>query len=507
MDRALNDQQQARINKVQTLRERGVEAFAPVFHRSHTSQDLKHERNQLLENDTPVSYAGRVVRFNRKGKIAFIHVKDGYGRMQSVLSQSEIGPESYDILKLTDLGDWVGIQGRMFVTNSGEYSLRATSFALLSKALRPLPIPKEKIENDQTKVVYDLLQDTETRYRQRYIDLAVNDSVREIFQKRSAIVQGIRRYLEDLGYMEVETPVLQPLYGGANARPFETHHHAQNLKMYLRISNELYLKRCIIGGFEKVYEFARDFRNEGVDRTHNPEFTVLEFYETYADYTVMMERVEALVLAAAAAVCSGTSVSWQGHSIELASPWKRVRFYDAIQSYTDIDPQQITLDRLLERCGHQVSHPASHPNGQPSRGELLIDVFEREVAPALIQPHIVYDFPKESSPLCRPHRTDSELIEQFELYIGGVEMCTAYSELIDAQHQRQAFSTQADSGRAKGEEHPVDEDFLLSLECGMPPTGGVGVGIDRLVMLLTGAVSIRDVLLFPLMKPGISQRP
>lgn len=492
------DQERARLSKLQQLCDLGIEAYPPAFERSHTSVDLLEERTKLLDSGDTVSYAGRIVRFNRKGKIAFIHVKDSFSRIQAVLSESEIGAGPYQILKLSDLGDWVGITGSMFTTNSGEFSIRATSFSMLSKATRPMPIPKEKIADGQTTEIFDLMQDKELRYRQRYIDLTINDEVRTVFQKRSRIIQAIRAYLDGLGYMEVETPVLQPIYGGANARPFETHHKAQNLKMYLRISNELYLKRCIIGGFEKVFEFARDFRNEGVDRTHNPEFTLLEFYEAYADYQVMMDRVEELVLSAVRSVSPTTTIDWQDHSIDYKSPWRRIRFYDALRQYTGIDVEHVDTDRLLERKGID-----SGSSNHESRGKLLLDMFEQEVAPHLIQPCIVYDFPKEASPLCRPHRSDSDLIEQFEVYIGGMEITNAYSELIDPLAQRYAFEQQAEMGRGKDDEHhPVDEDFLHALESGMPPTGGVGIGIDRLVMLLTGMTNIRDVLLFPLMKPA-----
>lgn len=519
MDFSTSDQQRARINKLTELRNLDIDPYPPEFNRTHSSEDLIRSRTELLDKNEKVTYAGRVVRINRKGKIAFVHLKDEHGRIQAVLSKSET--DGYTLLRFVDLGDWLGVEGSMFLTNSGEYSVRASAFTLLSKAMRPLPIPKEKLAEDSEKQVFDLLRDTETRYRQRYVDLAVNDDVRAVFRQRSAIVAAMRRYLDSLGYLEVETPVLQPVYGGANARPFKTHHFAQNMPVYLRISNELYLKRCIIGGFEKVYEFARDFRNEGIDRTHNPEFTILEFYEAYADYRVMMDRIEELVISAAESVVPDLTVSVQGERIDLKSPWIRISMYDSIREYVGVDPVAATVDELIGIVDSENTGPGgsdlagteteTEPETEPeeanpswTRGELLIELFERKVAPRLIQPHIIYDYPKEASPLCRPHRSDPELVEQFELYIAGVELCTAYTELIDPQMQRDAFERQAESGRGKdSERHPVDEDFIFVLESGMPPTGGVGIGIDRLVMLLTGSASVRDVLLFPLMKPDV----
>jgi lysyl-tRNA synthetase, class II len=496
-----NDQQAARRAKVTAMRELGVEPYQAEFERSHTSPELLSCKDHLLSNESMISYAGRIVRSNRKGKLAFMHLKDGWGRVQAVMSQSVVGEDSYAIVKSADLGDWVGVEGSMFVTHSGEYSIKVESFRMLTKALRPLPIPKEKLNEEGKTIAFDALTDTETRYRQRYVDLALNDRVRDVFRRRSMMIQSIRAFLQSLGYLEVETPTLQPIYGGANARPFVTHHHAHGMELFLRISNELYLKRCIIGGLEKVYEFARDFRNEGVDKTHSPEFTLLEFYEAYADYYVMMNRVEEIVVGAAEALGTGPTIEWDGKSINLARPWKRLRFHEAIDLYADLDVSSLDPGELKRLCDQKsIEVP---PDG--SRGQILIELFEQLVVSHLVDPHIIYDYPLESSPLCRKHRTHPELIEQFEVYIGGMEVCNAYSELVDPDQQREAFEQQAGFGRGKiAEAQPVDEDFLYALESGMPPTGGAGIGIDRLAMLLTNSNTIKDVLLFPLMKPVVS---
>ncbi len=443
MNRDLNDQQLARREKASNMRNLGVEPFQPKFSRSHTSGKLMVEKENLLLVGSEISYAGRVVRLNRKGKLAFMHLKDEWGRVQAVMGRSEVGAESYEIVKSVDLGDWVGVRGSMFMTHSGEYSIKVILFQMLSKALRPLPIPKEKLIDNGQKITFDPLSDTETRYRQRYLDLALNDQVRNIFRRRSAIVRSIRSFLDSLEFLEVETPILQPIYGGANARPFVTRHHAQGMELYLRVSNELYLKRCIIGGFERVYEFARDFRNEGIDRTHNPEFTLLEIYEAYADYYAMMDRVEQMVVHAAISTGAGTKIEWDGRTIDVGRPWRRIQFLEAIATYTGIDASRLDLHGLRRMCSHQ----GYEVDPYDGRGETLIGLFEQAVVPNLIQPHIVYDFPKESSPLCRRHRSNGEFIEQFELYIGGMEICNAYSELIDPVQQRDAFEQQAHSGR------------------------------------------------------------
>jgi lysyl-tRNA synthetase, class II len=521
VNREMNDQQRARLLKLAELRNLGIEPYLHGFKVTHSSRELCAQRESLLKDRTSVSYAGRIVRYNRKGRICFMHIKDAWGRIQAVLSISTVGEECYETVKNADLGDWIGVTGSMFVTKTGEYSIEADGLWILSKTLRPLPVPKERSTGTETEV-FDAFTDTETRYRQRYLDLTLNDEVRKVFRDRATVIRSIRSYLDSAGYLEVETPVLQPIYGGANARPFITHHNALDLDLYLRISNELYLKRCIIGGLERVYEFAKDFRNEGVDKTHNPEFTLLEFYKAYADYSDMMSRVEEMISRACTAVHGTSQFTWQDVKIDCTAPWNRIRFLDAIRTYSripesllrlpaaaEMDPTEGTgeLERYCRDNEYPVEDGASH-------GRLLLEIFEQEAAPRLIQPHIVFDFPSESSPLCRRHRTEAGLIEQFEVYIGGMEVGNAYSELIDPTVQRDLLEEQAKGIRGNAgtppdaaagvrgdESHPVDHEFLTALEYGMPPTGGAGIGIDRLVMLLTDTNSIRDVLLFPLMKP------
>ena len=494
----LGDQQAARIAKIQRLKTMGAFPFPTKYAKTHSASELIAEREQLLKGVESVVFAGRVIRANRKGKLTFMHLKDSGERMQIVISRAIVGETDYELVSLTDLGDWVGVNGTMFETHTGEYSVRVSKYCLLSKALRPLPIPKIKDSTDGETVEFDRFKNKEARYRQRYIDLTLNNDVRNAFLMRSAITKAIRAYLDNLGYLEIETPTLQPVYGGATARPFVTRHYTQDMDLYLRISNELYLKRCIIGGIDRVYEFARDFRNEGIDRTHYPEFTLLEFYETYADYRIMMGRVEGLVAAACGSARQKMHINIQGQDIDISPPWRRITFFECIRDYLHIDLESLSsgeLDQFSKDLGLDLGTSLS-------RGETFIAIFERFVAPKLIMPTIVYDFPEESSPLCRPHPDKPELIEQFEVYMAGIELCNAYSELTDPVLQRERLERQMQSDRREGNGliH-IDEDFLFALESGMPPTGGVGIGIDRLVMLLTDSPSIRDVILFPLMKP------
>ncbi|MGL1936669.1 MAG: lysine--tRNA ligase [Fibrobacterales bacterium] len=493
-----NDQVEARLVKLEKYREMGVNPYPYKFDMSHSSKQLFDERESLNDSETVVSFAGRVVRYNRKGKMCFMHLKDQFGRMQVVAAKNLVGEENYEVVKLFDIGDWVGVEGTLFTTQKGEYSVKATNMQILSKAVRPLPIPKEKRNEDGTVTVFDEFKDVETRYRQRYIDLTLNDSVREVFFKRTKIVQSIRDYLIGFNYMEVETPVLQSIYGGANARPFTTHHNAAGLELYMRVSNELYLKRCIVGGLERVFEFAKDFRNEGMDKTHNPEFTLLEFYEAYADYNDMMVHFETIYEKACIAANGTTKINFQGQEIDVKAPWPRLTCYEAIEKFADIKVEALSDDELKgEIDKHEI-----HMDGEFSRGRAILALFEELCEDKLIQPHFIIDFPKESTPLCKVHRSNPDLVEQFEPYINGWEVGNAYSELNDPIKQREAFEDQVERGRGgEDETHPLDENFLHSIESGMPPTGGVGIGIDRMVMLLTDSPTIRDVLLFPLMKP------
>jgi lysyl-tRNA synthetase class 2 len=492
-----NDQVEARLEKLGKLREMGINPYPYRFPLTHDSAALAANREALLASGDEVAFAGRIVRYNLKGKLAFAHLKDGSGRQQAMFTLDGVGAQGFELVKMLDIGDWIGVRGPMFITKAGEYTVQAKSVELLSKAVRPLPIPKEKIENGQ-KIIFDEFKDLETRYRQRYVDLTLNDGVRETFKKRSRIIQSVRDYLLSKDYLEVETPVLQAIYGGANARPFSTHHNALDIDLFLRVSNELYLKRCITGGFPRVFEFAKNFRNEGIDRTHNPEFTLLEFYQAYADYRDMMVHFENIYAGAARAANGTTVISYQGRSIDLAPPWPRLTVKDAIRKYAQLDVDRMSDDELKA----ELAKAGAELDGQYLRGLAIQALFEARCEEHLIDPVFIIDMPKETTPLCKVHRSDPSLVERFEPYINGWEVGNAYSELNDPLVQRSLLEEQVERGRGgEDETHPLDEDFLRTLEYGMPPTGGVGIGIDRMVMLLTDSATIKDVLLFPLMKP------
>lgn len=492
-----NDQVQARLNKLERFSEMNIDAYPHQFVRTHDSKKLWEQKEILLKSGETVSFAGRVTRYNRKGKMCFMHLKDRFGRLQ-VVCAANILDEAYEIVKMIDLGDFVGVSGTMMETQSGEYSVKAESVKMLSKAVRPLPVPKEKIDETGNKTVFHEFKDIDTRYRQRYVDMSLNDEVKDVFLKRSKIMQAIREYLLGKGFIEVETPSLQPIYGGANARPFTTHHNAADMTLYLRVAPELYLKRCIVGGMEKVFEFSKNFRNEGMDRTHSPEFTGLEFYEAYADYNDMMVHFENIYEQACLAANGTTSVEYQGRTIDFKTPWPRLSLYEALEKYAGLQVKDMSdeaIQILLEQKNEKM-------DGVWSRGRAVLKLFEILVEDQLIQPVIIKDMPKESTPLCKAHREDPDLIEQFEPYANGWELGNAYTELNHPLRQRELLEEQVSRGRGgEGETHPMDESFLHAIESGMPPTGGVGFGIDRMVMLLTNQPTIRDVQLFPLMKP------
>lgn len=493
-----NDQIQARLDKLEKIREQGINPYPYKYEVSHSSKELLETKDSLLESEETISYAGRVNRYNRKGKMLFMHIKDRYGRLQVLVAKNEIGEEAYELAKMIDIGDWVGVRGPMFVTRTGEYSVHVKEIQLLSKAVRPLPIPKEKTDENGNKVIFDQFSDMESRYRFRATDLSLNDEVREVFYKRSAIISSVRQYLLENNFLEVETPALQAIYGGANARPFTTHHNAADIDLYLRVSNELYLKRCIAGGFERVFEFSTNFRNEGMDRTHNPEFTLLEFYQAYADYNDMMIHFENIYEKACLAANGTTKVSYQGQEIDFKTPWPRLTMYQALKEFASLDVENMNSEELQAELKKQEIEL----DGAYSDGRAVLALFEELVEDKLIQPHFIIDFPRESTPLCKLHRSNPELVEQFEPYINGWEVGNAYSELNDPLLQREMLEEQVERGRGGEQEtHPVDENFLNAVEIGMPPTGGCGIGIDRMVMLLTDSSTIRDVILFPLMKP------
>jgi lysyl-tRNA synthetase class 2 len=426
------------------------------------------------------------------GKASFTHIMDGAGRIQAYIRRDDIGEDQYNHFKLLDIGDFIGIEGYVFTTKMGEISIHADKITVLAKSIRPLPVVKEK--DGET---FDAFSDKEQRYRNRHLDLIVNPEVRETFIKRTKIINAIRSYLDGRDFLEVETPVLQPLYGGANARPFVTHHNSLDQTFYLRIADELYLKRLIIGGFEKVYEIGKDFRNEGMDRSHNPEFTMLEYYEAYADYTDTMALIEDMIQTVAKGV-DATQITWGDMEIDLSKPFAKKPYFELLKEATGRDLSKASLEELKTIFDELKIEIPANVNVPQMLGTLMDDLVE----PSLIQPTFVIDYPKEVSPLAKLHRNgDESLVERFELIIGGAEFANSFSELNDPIDQRQRLEAQAALREAGDEEaQPVDENFLQAMECGMPPTGGVGLGVDRLVMLLTGNRWIRDVLLFPALR-------
>ena len=483
---SLQDLMAQRRAKLAQWRALGCEPYAYRYEVTHHAADLLARGEAVTaEPGERVRLAGRVMTVRGHGKAGFAHLLDGSGRIQLYFRSDALG-EQFRRYELVDVGDWLGVEGRLFRTRTGEITVRVESLELLAKAIRPLP---EKWHG---------LQDPETRFRQRYADLFVNLEVREVFRRRARLTARMRRFLDGRGFLEVETPVLQPLYGGAFARPFITHHHALDVDLYLRISNELYLKRLIVGGLERVYEFSRDFRNEGLDRTHNPEFTLLEYYQAFADAGEMMEVTEALVCDALADACGTLQLTYHGRPVDFTPPWPRLSMPRAVgeragEPVDGLDPG--VLARLCARHG-------LHPRPGTGPGGMLDELFSALVQPHLERATFVTDHPVETSPLARASRRDAGLVERFEVFAAGMELANAFSEQNDPGAQRRAFEAQA-AARERGDEEAqvLDEDYLRALEYGMPPTGGVGIGVDRLVMLATDARSIRDVLLFPQLRP------
>lgn len=492
----LNELMRRRKEELEELRKLGIDPYPYSFDRTHYSREIVESFKDGNPPQT-VSIAGRIMAIRRMGKASFSHIQDSKGRIQIYLRKDDLGP-IYDAFRLMDIGDIIGVTGFVFRTKLGEVSVHAEKLVLLSKSLRPLPIVKEKVDEQGNKVVYDPFADKELRYRQRYIDLVVNPEVRGVFAKRTKIITSFRKFLDERGYLEVETPTLQPIYGGASARPFVTHHNTLDIDLYLRIADELYLKRLIVGGYDGVYEFSKDFRNEGMDKAHNPEFTMLELYVAYKDYEWMMRLVEEMILRVTLDVNGSAKVRFGENEIDFTPPWKRSGMLDLIKEYTGRDVGKKPEDQLM-KIARELDVEVQPAFGV---GKIIEEIFKERVEPYLVQPTFVIDYPRETSPLAKKHRTKEGLVERFELLANGMELCNAFSELNDPLDQRARFEDQLRL-RSRGDEEAqvLDSDFLRALEYGMPPTAGLGVGIDRLTMLLTNQSSIRDVIFFPLMKP------
>lgn len=487
-----------REEELYELEKNGINAFPYSFDKTHNS----HEIISTFDDEKPqdhnnVAIAGRIMAMRKMGKATFIHILDQQGRIQIYVRKDEV-PEFYENLKYLDIGDIIGVKGYVFRTRTGEVTVRGREAVLLTKSLKPLPIAKEEVDDEGNKKVYDAFADVEQRYRKRYIDLIVNSEVRDVFLKRSKLISSMRRYFDDKGWMEVETPILQPLYGGASARPFTTHHNTLDTQLYMRIALELYLKRLIVGGFEGVYEISKNFRNEGMDRMHNPEFTMMEIYVAYKDYNWLMDMTEDLIVHLAQEVNGHLDVKLGDKTIKLEKPFKRRKMFDLFREYTGMDLKDKTKEELVAAA--DKLHIELEPGA--SSMKILDEIFSEKVEPNLIEPTFVIDYPIEMSPLAKKHREEEGLVERFELFINGGEMANAFSELNDPRDQRERFEEQVKNREAGDDEAmAMDEDFLNALEIGMPPTAGLGIGIDRLVMFLTGQKSIRDVLFFPQMRP------
>lgn len=496
----LNELQVIRRQSLEEIKKAGIDPFpAELFEVNATASEIltNYENNKLDYKN--VSIAGRLMTRRIMGKASFAVLQDSTSKIQIYLNRDEICPGEDKVLyndlfkKWLDIGDIIGVKGYVFTTQTGEISIHVTEFKLLSKCLNPLPLPKEK-----DGVIYDAFTDPELRHRMRYVDLIVNPQIKETFIKRTKLIQSLRNTFNNKGYMEVETPVLQPIHGGAAARPFATHHNALDIPLYLRIANELYLKRLIVGGFEGVYEFSKNFRNEGIDRTHNPEFTAMEIYVAYKDYEWMMDFTEEMIEKAALDVNGTTDATMGDHTIHFSRPFKRVTMYDAIKEHTGFDISSMSEEEIREVCKKlNIEIDASM-----GKGKLIDEIFGEKCEKNYIQPTFIIDYPIEMSPLTKKHRSKEGLVERFELFVNGKEIANAYSELNDPIEQRERFEEQARlAGRGDDEAMPIDEDFLRALEFAMPPTAGLGIGIDRLTMLLTNQASIQEVLFFPQMRP------
>lgn len=487
----LSEQEGLRREKLFELQREGKNPFDVYrVERTHTTSQIRDEYDQLEGKE--VSIAGRLLSKRGQGKVIFADVYDRDGKMQLFIKLDNVGEEELKFFKTLDLGDWLAVKGAPFTTKTGEVSIQVTEFELISKSVKPLP---DKWHG---------LKDPDLRYRRREVDIISNPEVKETFLKRSRIISGIRRFLDERGYLEVETPVLSSIAGGAAARPFTTHHNSLDIDMYLRIATELYLKRLIVAGFEKVYDMGKNFRNEGIDYKHNPEFTMIELYEAFADYTDMMKLAEDMISAVAQKVTGSMVISYQGTTIDLAPPWRRVSMADLVKEHAGVDFSKIRTHEEAQTIAleHRLDEDMKKDLKNYTKGEILNLLFEKYAEKKLIQPTFVTDYPVEISPLTKVKRGNPELTERFEGFINASEICNAYSELNDPLVQRQRFEQQArERDLGDDEAYVIDEEFMSALETGMPPTGGMGIGVDRIIMFLTDSASIRDVILFPTMKP------
>ncbi len=499
MSETYTNLEKIRLEKLERLRAQGIEPYPTRAKRTHNNaqaiQAFEAAEADASSEAVTVTLVGRLRSMRPMGKIVFAHIEDGYARLQLFLRANDVGQEALDLFaRELDLGDFVQANGEMFRTRTGEISLRVSEYKLLAKSVTPLPAAKDEVVDGQV-VRHATFTDPETRYRQRYADLAINPDVRQIFRTRAAVVRSLREFLDARDFIEVETPVLQPIYGGAAARPFITHHNQLKQDLYLRISFELYLKRLLVGGLERVYEIGRDFRNEGVDRTHNPEFTMLEFYWAYADYEQVMNLTEEMVIHVADRVLGKRTITYNGQEINLDRPWPRIEMRQGLINVTGIDindfPTAEVLGAEMKRRGMQVAPEAP-------RGKLVDALLGDYLEPSLIQPAFIYNYPRDISPLAKSMSGNPQLVERFEGFVAGFELCNAFTELNDPLDQEARFLEMGRDYKAEDEErHPMDEDYLRAMRYGMPPNGGFGMGIDRLAMLFTGSQNIREVILFP----------
>ena len=505
---SLSEQEEQRRKSREEIIDLGIDPYpSETFDINTNSQEIQDDFDEKKKNFQDVSISGRIMSRRVMGSASFAEIQDSKGKIQIYIRRDDIceGDDKtlYNTIfkKKLDLGDIIGISGYVFKTQMGETTIHVTSLKVLSKSVRPLPVVKETTDEEGDSTKYDVFSNKELKYRRRYIDLIVNPESREIFRKRSAIINEIRNVLNENNFLEVETPILQPIYGGASARPFKTHHNTLDIPLYLRIANELYLKRLIVGGFDGVYEFAKDFRNEGMSRFHNPEFTQCEFYVAYKDYVWMMDFIEDMFKRIVKKVCGSTKVNCGENKIDFEKRWERYSMYEAIEKFTSVDVSEMDEDSIRKVC-KDMNVKVDKSMG---RGKLIDEIFGEKCEPNLIQPTYITDYPIEMSPLAKKHRDKDGLVERFELICNGKEICNAFSEINDPIDQRERFEEQVKLGnRGDDEAMVLDEDYLTALEYGMPPTAGIGIGIDRLTMILTDSDSIQDVLFFPQMKPDNS---